>query len=112
MSKLTWLGDSDPSAQVITQNGVTFVRGEAVEVKDKALAEKLGNNPMFSTDAKAEPVEVDEPDEEEVSARVEAGTVKGYLKEQLRAYGVTVQGNPSEETLRGKLADAVAKANG
>ncbi len=112
MAKLTWLGDSDPSAQVITQNGVTFVRGEAVEVKDKKLADKLATNPMFSTDAKPEVAEADEPNEEEVSARAEAGTVKGHLKEQLRAYGVTVAGNPSEETLRGKLADAVAKANG
>lgn len=112
MTKLTWLGDSDPDAQTITIGGVTFLKGEATDVKDKELAEKLSKNPLFSTDAKAEPVEAAEPSEEELEQKAEQGTVKAALKRDLAEYGVTLKGNPSEETLRTKLAEAVAKANG
>jgi hypothetical protein len=109
MSKLTWLGDSDPAAQSITIGGVSFVKGEATEVKDKALAEKLANNPLFSSDAKAETAVAIEPSEDELAARVDEGTEAGALKEQLRSLGVKWQGNPSVDTLRGKLAEALNK---
>ena len=108
MTKLTWLGDSDPEAQVITTHGVTFVKGEAVEVKDKAVAEKLSNNPMFSADAKAEPAKADEPDEDERNARAEEGTEKGAIKAKLKELGVEMKGNPSLDTLRNKLVEATA----
>jgi hypothetical protein len=111
MTKLTWLGDEDPEAQVITVGGVRFLRGEATEVKDKDLAEQLGRNPLFSSDAKAEATEVSEPDEETREQIAEQGTVKAALKRELAGYGVTLKGNPSEDTLRSKLAEQVSKAN-
>lgn len=108
MTKLTWIGDSDPEAQSITQNGITFVKGEPTTVSDKKLAEKLATNPMFSTDAKAAPAEAMEPSEDEIAARSDEGTEKGALKARLRELGVTMQGNPSVETLRAKLAEKLA----
>lgn len=106
MSKLTWIGDSDPEAQMVLIEGVTFVKGQPVEVKDKGLFDELKGNPMFSAEAKADPVDADEPDAETLAARAEEGTEKAALKEQLRARGVSVQGNPSVETLRAKLVEA------
>lgn len=107
MAKLTWLGDSDPEATDITQFGVNFPKGEAVEVKDKDIADKLSKNPMFSTDSKAEAVPADEPDAEELAARGEEGTERAALKTRLRELGVDVKGNPNVETLRNKLAEAL-----
>lgn len=112
MAKLTWIGDSDPEAQVITQHGVTFVKGEATEVKDKAVAEKLAKNPLFSSDVKAEPTEADEPEIADPEAVLEKGTEVGAIKDQLRGLGVKWQGNPSLDTLRGKLAETLAKQQG
>lgn len=106
MTKLTWIGDSDPEAQSVTQDGITFVKGVATPVDDKDVFKRLSGNPMFSADAKAEPVEADEvapvdPDE---------GTEKGAIKRRLRDdFGVSMQGNPSLETLRTRLAAEVAK---
>jgi len=109
MSKLTWIGDSDPDAQMVLIEGVTFVKGEATEVKDKELFVALKDNPMFSADAKAEVAAADEPTEDELAARAEEGTEKAALRKQLAAHGITVKGNASPETLRAKLADAVNK---
>lgn len=106
MTKLTWLGDSDPEAQSVTLGGVTFVKGESTEVKDKALFEELSGNPMFSKDAKAEVAQADEPSEDEQTARAEEGTEKAALRRQLADRGVTVKGNASVETLRAKLVEA------
>ncbi len=106
MSKLTWIGDSDPDAQMVLIEGVTFVKGEATEVKDKELFEALKQNPMFSADAKAEVAEADEPSEDEQTARAEEGTEKAALRRQLAERGVTVKGNASVETLRAKLVEA------
>lgn len=106
MGKLTWIGDNDPDAQMVLIEGVTFVKGEATEVKDKELYEALKGNPTFSADAKAEPVEADEPSQEEQAERAEQGTVKAALRRQLAALGVSVKGNASEDTLRAKLVEA------
>ena len=99
---LTWLGDSDPEAVVIEQHGVTFVKGEAVAVKDKEVFERLSRNPMFSSEKNAEPAQADEPD----PVDPDAGTEKAALREALRLRGVSVQGNASVDTLRAKLAEA------
>lgn len=106
--KAKWLGDGDPAAQLIRIGDLTFVRGEAVTVKgDHASADMIRDNPTFAIDdAKAEPVKADEPTEEEQRARAEEGTQKAALRQQLRENGVTVQGNPSLETLRNKLVEA------
>lgn len=108
MASVVWLGDEDPSVQTITEHGVTFVKGEAVTVSDKhAALDKFKGNPMFQVGAgKPEVVESDEPE----APDPEAGTEKAALKEELRERGVSIQGNPSVETLRGKLAEAVKKA--
>lgn len=107
MAKFTWLGDEDPSKQSVNMFGVTFVKGESTDFPDKREGlEKLKGNPMFSTDSKAETVEAKEPE----APDVEAGTEKAALKDELRRMGVTVQGNPSLETLRDKLAAAHKKA--
>lgn len=109
---LTWLGDGDPEAQAITQNGMMFIKGEKVAVKDKDVFERLSRNPMFSAEADAKAAPADEPTEDEQLARAEAGTERGALKAQLKGMGVSVPGNPSVDTLRAKLAEAHAKANG
>lgn len=106
MTKLTWLGDSDPEAQSVTLGGVTFVKGESTEVKDKALFEALSGNPMFSKDAKAEVAQADEPSEDERREAAERGTEVAALRKQLAERGVTVRGNASPETLRAKLVEA------
>lgn len=107
MAKFTWLGDEDPSVQSVTVFGVTFVKGEAVSVPGtkKGAIEKLKANPMFSTEAHPDVVDSDEPE----AADPEAGTEKAYLKAELAERGVVMRGNPSEDTLRNKLAETVAK---
>jgi len=104
MPQVTWLGDEDPSAVLIEQFGYTFVKGEAVNVPakdDRGLA-KLKDNPRFSTDSKAEPAKADDAPIPE-----ETGTERAALRDQLRLAGVTMQGNPSVETMRAKLAETV-----
>lgn len=102
MPKVTWLGDSDPSAVLIEQFGYTFIKGHAVDVpaKDERGLAKLKDNPLFSTDSKAEPVKADDAPIPE-----ETGTERAALRDQLRARGVTMQGNPSIDTMRSKLAE-------
>src|SRR6478672_7742485 len=109
MGSLTWIGDTDPAAQSVTVGGVTFVRGQAVPVKDKATFEALSKNPMFSADGKFDEPDVDEPTDEQIAARSEEGTQKAALKAQLRDLGEDVKGNPSLDTLRNRLATAHAK---
>lgn len=106
MATLTWLGDGDPEAQMIEQDGVVFVKGEKTTVKDKAVFDRLSRNPMFSAEANAEAATADEPSSEELAARAEAGTEKAALKAKLQEHGITLQGNPSVDTMRAKLAEA------
>lgn len=109
MVKFTWVGDSDPEAQSVTLFGHTFVKGEAVDVKDRAAAGKLATNPMFTTDAKPEIAKADEPSEEALAEAAEAGTEKAALKAKLREVGADVpKGNPGLDTLRAAYAKAVA----
>lgn len=109
MAKVTWLGDDDPSANTVTVGDYTFVKGVAVDVPDKDLG-KVKDNPMFSTEAGAKATQANEPAEEDREELAERGTVKAALKAQLRdQFGVTIQGNPSEDTLRARLAKEIAK---
>lgn len=107
MAKVTWLGDEDPMANTVTIGERTFVKGVAVDVPEKELG-KVKDNPTFSTEADAKAVEADEPSKEEREDRAEQGTVKAALRDQLREMGVTIQGNPSENTLRARLAKELA----
>ena len=98
-----WLGDEDPNAQLIRMGDLRFLKGEVTKVPaDHGYMEMIKDNPTFSIDdSKAEPAVAierqNDPDE---------GTEKGAIKDQLRVMGISVQGNPSLETLRAKLADA------
>ncbi len=107
MPKVTWLGDEDPSAQVIHQYGHTFVKGEPtnVDAKDAHLEKFKAMEGVFAVDTKADPVEAKEPEVPDV----EAGTEKAALKAELRALGEEVKGNPNEDTLRARLAALHAK---
>lgn len=106
--KAIWLGDEDPQAQIIHMGELRFIKGEPTDVpEDHGFASFVRGNPTFAIDdAKASPVEADEPDADEIAARSEEGTEKGAIKARLRELGVTIQGNPSLDTLRGKLVDA------
>ncbi len=92
---VVWLGDADPSQQVITQNGLTFVKGEATSVPaDHADAQKLKENPMFAVNEDADPVDAEE--EAEIAA----------LKEALDAKGIRYRSNANIASLRKALADS------
>lgn len=104
--KATWLGDTDPGAQIIFMGDLRFIKGEPTTVPaDHEYAEMIKGNPIFSTEGKAEAVKADEPE----PADPDEGTEKGNIKARLRGMGVAVPGNPSLDTLRGKLADEMAK---
>jgi hypothetical protein len=98
-----WLGDEDPNAQLIRMGDLRFIKGEVTKVpEDHGYMEMISENPMFAVnDSKAEPAAADEPviDPDE-------GTEKGAIKQELRLLGISVQGNPSLDTLRNRLADA------
>lgn len=105
--KAKWLGDTDPNAQIIYMGDLRFIKGEFTSVPaNHEFAEMIKSNPIFSTEGKAEAVAAVEPSEEERTAAAEQGTVKGHLKAQLKLRGIETKGNPSEETLRAKLAEA------
>jgi hypothetical protein len=106
--KATWLGDDDPSAQMIFLDGVRFIKGEASDVpEDHAMADAIRGNPMFAVGSdKADVTPAKEPSADEQRAAGEAGTERGSLREQLARLGVTVGGNTSEATMRAKLAEA------
>jgi hypothetical protein len=98
--KATWLGDGDPSAQSITEGGITFVKGEAVSVPEDLMfnanpwAERIRTNPAFS---------IGSDDGEVVAADEEAE--KDALRKQLDGLGVKYKANASLDALRGLLAD-------
>lgn len=103
---VTWLGDEDPSVQVIEQYGHTFVKGEPtkVDAKDEAL-KKLEGNRFFST-KKADPVKSAEPE----PVDPDKGTEIEAVRKELDALGIEYDGRNGLETLRGKLAAAKKEA--
>lgn len=108
MSKLsvTWLGDEDPSVQAISQYGHSFVKGEAVSI-DAAdpHASKFRDNPMFSTEKDAKPVESTEPE----PIDPDKGTEIEAVRKELDRLGVKYDGRSGIDTLRARLADEKAK---
>lgn len=103
MAKVTWLGDEDPSAQVIEQYGHRFVKGEPVNVDDNhPMLGKFRHASVFSVDEKAEPVASVEP----APVDPEAGTEVAALKAKLDARGVSYRANASLDNLRKSLAEA------
>jgi len=106
---VTWLGDEDPSVQVITHKGHSFVKGEAVTVEaDERDAASYEANPMFAVGKeKVDPVPSQEPE----PANPEAGTEIDTVRKELDALGVKYDGRSGIDTLRGRLAAEKAKAN-
>lgn len=98
--KAMWLGDADAGAQVIEIGGVTFVKGQSVDVPEDIkvngidYADVIKNNPVFAIDGEKADV-VDAEDDEETKA----------AKAELDARGVSYRSNASLESLRKLLAD-------
>lgn len=98
--KAMWLGDADAGAQVIEIGGVTFVKGQSVDVPEDltvngiAYADVIKNNPVFAIDGEKADV-VDDQEEEEIAA----------AKADLDARGITYRSNASLDSLRKLLAD-------
>lgn len=102
--KATWLGDSDPAAQMIRMGDLTFIKGEAVNVPENHdMADAINGNPTFAIDdTSAKPVDADE----HPPVDMDEGTEKGALKDAIVAHGGDrPKGNPSVESLRKKLAE-------
>lgn len=106
MPGFVWLGDEDPSAQVITHHGHRFVKGEPTNVTDKAIIAKLKANTMFA-EGKGDVVESQEPPLPDLEEGREIAAVRGEL-DQL---GVKYAENAKIETLRHALAAATKKAD-
>lgn len=101
MAQVTWLGDEDPSAQVIEQYGHTFVKGEPVEVSDNDPAlGKFRRMVVFSVGEAGEAVESKEPDPVDPEEGTERAAVKAALDER----GIKYDGRAKIETLRAALA--------
>lgn len=104
--KATWLGDEDPFRQLIEFGGLRFVKGEAADVPaDHPMAAKIMGNPRFSSEKNAEviaAVEPERPDPEE-------GTEIAAAKKQAADLGIKLQGNPSLDTVRARIAEHLAR---
>lgn len=98
----TWLGDGSPEAQIITEGGLRFVKGEPTRVPgDLAYqglpwAENIRNNPMF---------EVGTADEDDLNTADDEAEM-AELRSHLDALGVRYNKNASAATLRSKLDEA------
>ncbi len=109
MSQITWLGDEDPTVQVIEQYGHSFVKGVPTSVPDKdpKLA-KFKNSVFFHVkgDDKGspEPVESKEPE----APDPDAGTEIEALRRGLDGLGQKWHHNSKAEALRKQLGEAQA----
>ncbi len=108
MAAVTWLGDEDPAAQVITQYGHTFVKGEPVNVPDKdPHMAKFKAMSVFHVKGddkgKPDPVEsVKEEAKEPVDPELQAA------RDALDAVGQKWHHKSGLETLRRQLAEHTA----
>jgi hypothetical protein len=50
MVRITWLGDEDPDCTVLTWGGITFVKGQPIEVNDERIIGKVKGNRFFKTE--------------------------------------------------------------
>jgi hypothetical protein len=109
MSKVAvmWLGDEDPSQQVIEQYGHIFVKGEPTEVdeNDPRLG-KFRSSVMFAIGKDAKPVESEHPEPVDPDAGSEIAAVRA----ELDGLHVKYDGRSGLDTLRARLAAEKAKA--
>ena len=103
---VTWLGDDDPSQQIIEQYGYTFIKGEPTEVDEfDAKLAKFRSSTAFSTEKGAKPVESEEPEKPDP----DAGTEIAAVRAELDALHVKYDGRSGLDNLRAKLAAEKAK---
>lgn len=99
MADVTWLGDADPSVQMITMYDHTFVKGVPTSVPDKdPRMGKFKGNALFSVGEAAEAVADEDPDKDAEIAQVRA---------DLDELGVKYRPNTGLDKLREKLAEAL-----
>lgn len=102
MAEVTWLGDEDPSVQIIEQYGHKFVKGVPTKVGDNdPNLRKFRAMTVFSLDKKAEAVASEEP----VPVDPETGTELAAVKAALDERGIKYDGRSGLSTLRAKLAE-------
>ena len=100
--KATWLGDGSPEAQIITEGGLRFIKGEPTTVPADLQfnglwwADMIRNNPMF---------EVGTVDEEDLNTSDDDAEI-AELREHLDALGVTYAKSAKAPALRAKLDEA------
>jgi len=93
MPKLVYIGTPDDvQTQLISEGGLDFVKGQPVEVKDKAVFDRLKVNPTFA----------EHPDDEDVS---ETDEDVEALKAELDKRQIKYRANASADNLRKLLAD-------
>ncbi|MCW2763386.1 MAG: hypothetical protein JWR85_3587 [Marmoricola sp.] len=98
----TWLGDGDPSAQIITEGGVRFIKGEPTKVSEGLMhngvhwANQIKNNPTFAVEAGEDDAPKDAGEADEIEA----------TKKLLDEAGIKYRANASLATLRDMLAQA------
>lgn len=98
----TWLGDGSAEAQMITEGGVRFIKGEPVKVdgdlsfNGMPWADNIRNNPMFEVGA----VDEDDLNNGEPDAEV------AELRELLDGLGVSYSKSAKAPALRTKLDEA------
>jgi hypothetical protein len=100
MTKVTWIGDEDPSVQQITHGGYSFVKGVPSDIDGEG--EAFADNAFFVVGKDAEPIESKQP----LPVDDDDGTEIGVVKAMLKAKGVAFGPNSKLETLRAKLAEA------
>lgn len=92
--KTTWIGDEDPSAQIILIDNLRFIKGDAREVpEDHPLGEVIYGNPLFVHEL------------EEV-AEVEDTTStneRGLVRAELEALGIEFDGRLGIDALKALL---------
>lgn len=100
----TWLGDGSAEAQMITEGGVRFIKGEPVKVDDDLTfngikwADQIRNNPMFEVGAvDDDDLNTGDPDAEVVE-----------LRKMLDDLNVSYSKAAKAPALRAKLDDATA----
>ena len=100
--KATWLGDGSPEAQIITEGGLRFIKGEATTVpadhkfNGVDWADQIRNNPMFEVGA------VDEDDLNNGDEDAEIEELRGMLD----SLGVSYSKAAKAPALRAKLDEA------
>lgn len=99
MTQVKYHGEFPEGQDYIVQNGVTFEKGKAVNVDDKAVVEKLKTNRFFEVSGESDKDQVKEGQQEAEAA--EAESLRGWLTDRQ----VPFRANASLKSLRDARAD-------